>query len=132
MDFITKFQKIKTKFEKADLKKLKEDFAIQVNLVDEDCGGAFYVSNINNVFSVEPYDYNDYTAMLTSDAAAFERLIGRRADFEKALKANKISVEGNAEHVAAMIELFPKPERKPCVKKAVEKKETPKKSPKKK
>ena len=117
MDFITKFGKIKEKFEKIDTSSLTYDFAIQVNMTDEDCGGAFYIANIDGVFSVEPYDYVDNTAMVTSLSSDFERLIGRRIGFDTALNSGKIVIEGNTEHVKTVTELFPKPVRKPVAKK---------------
>jgi len=121
MDFIKRFEKIKEKFNSADTSGLTTDFAIQVNMTDEDCGGAFYIANIDGVFSVEPYDYIDNTAMVTASAAEFEKLIGRRIGFEKAVNSGKVVIDGNTEHVKIMTELFPKPVRKPCAKKVPEK-----------
>ena len=126
MDFITKFEKIKEKFEKIDTSSLSYDFAIQVNMTDEDCGGAFYIANIDGVFSVEPYDYIDNTAMVTALAGDFEKLIGRRIGFDTAVNSGKIVIDGNPEHVKALAELFPKPVRKPAAKKETAKKEAPK------
>jgi len=128
MDFIKRFEKIKEKFNSAETANLTSDFAIQVNMTDEDCGGAFYVANIDGVFSVEPYDYIDHTAMVTAPAAEFEKLIGRRIGFDTAVNSGKVVIDGNTEHVKIMTELFPKPVRKPCVKKEAEKK-TEKKAP---
>lgn len=126
MDFIEKFAKIKKKFDKINSSKLGEDIAIQVNMVDDDCGGAFYISNINDIFSVEPYDYHDYTAMITAKAADFEKLIGRKLELEKALADGKIAIDGNTAHVTAIVELFPKTEKKAPKKTAVKKEKAPK------
>lgn len=122
MDFIKKFKKIKEKFNNAETANLTSDFAIQVNMTDEDCGGAFYVANIDGAFSVEPYDYIDHTAMVTAASNEFEKLIGRRIGFDTAVNSGKIVIDGNIEHVKIMTELFPKPVRKPAAKKDVEKK----------
>ena len=65
MNYINAFEKIKEKLNSADTKKFTRDFAIQVNLVNKDCAGAFYVANLGGVFSVEPYDYKDNSAMIT-------------------------------------------------------------------
>ena len=70
MTFEKKFASLKTKFDKADLKKLPDDFAIQLTMTDEDCGGIFYIANKNGAFSVEPYDYKDNSAAVTGTAAA--------------------------------------------------------------
>lgn len=126
MNFIEKFAKIKKKFNKINSSKLNEDIAIQVNMVDDDCGGAFYISNINDIFSVEPYDYHDYTAMITAKAADFEKLIGRKLELEKALADGIIAVDGSIAHVTAIVELFPKTEKKAPKKTAVKKEKAPK------
>lgn len=107
MDFIEKFKKIKKKFDKIESSKIGENLAVQVNMTDEDCGGTFYISNIDGVFSVEPYDYHDYTAMITSSAADFEKLIGRKTEPGKAVESGKISVVGNMEHIKTLVSLFP-------------------------
>lgn len=126
MDFTEKFKKIKEKFKSAETINLTTDFAIQVNMTDEDCGGIFYIANIGGVFSVEPYDYIDHTAMITAKAIEFEKLIGRRIGFDTAVNSGKIVIDGNTEHVKIMTELFPKPVRKSSAKKEVKKKNTKK------
>ena len=123
MDFITKFGKLKKKFDVIDAEKLGESVAIQVNMTDDDCGGAFYISNIDGTFSVEPYDYRDHTAMITLKAADFEKLIGRRLELSKALEKDLAQIEGAAEHIAAVLNLFPIPEKKPAKRTAQKKAE---------
>ena len=117
MDFIKKFEKLKKSFEKAVTTGINETFAIQVNMTDDDCGGAFYISYIDGILSVEPYDYRDHTAMITAKSADFEKLIGRKIDLEKAVSEGKIDIEGNGEHIKLMTELFPEPAKKTAVKK---------------
>ena len=74
MTFQEKFDEIKNAYyPRVDLKKLTRDFAIQVTMSDEDCGGTFYIAYINGIFAIEPYDYHDNTAMvdaLSADLAA--------------------------------------------------------------
>lgn len=123
MEFIEKFAKLKKKFEKITATGIGTDFAIQVNMTDEDCGGAFYIANIGGIFSVEPYDYVDHTAMITLTAADFEKLIGRKLELEKAIEEDKIAMEGNAEHIRLITELFPKPVKKTPAKKTAVKAE---------
>ena len=129
MDFITKFGKLKKKFDVIDAEKLGESVAIQVNMTDDDCGGAFYISNIEGTFSVEPYDYRDHTAMITLKAADFEKLIGRKLELSKALEKDLAQIEGAAEHIAAVLNLFPVPEKK-TAKKTTQKKTVKKAAPK--
>ena len=64
MTFIEKFEEIKKKIGTPDLSKLTESFAVQVNMTDADCGGAFYIAYIGGNLAIEPYDYHDHTAMI--------------------------------------------------------------------
>ena len=135
MTFIAKFEAIKKKYAKPDLTKLTESLAIQVNLTDEDCGGAFYIAYINDEFAVEPYDYHDHTAMITTDAKTFEGFIGGKNSI------SDMAIEGNEEHVKAIALIIEKKkaapkkatvkktaEKKPAAKKAAEKKPAAKKT----
>ena len=105
MTFIEKFEQIKKKFGKVDTSKVSENFAIQVNLVDEDCGGAFYVTHFDGVVAIEPYDYHDHTAMVTLKAKDLIDAIGGKLDVVGALMGGTISVEGNVEHFMQMLAL---------------------------
>ncbi len=125
MTFIAKFEAIKKKYAKPDLSKLTESFAIQVNLTDEDCGGAFYIAYINDEFAVEPYDYHDHTAMITTDAKTFEGFIGGKKE------NSDMAIEGNEEHVKAIALVIEKKKtatKKPAAKKTAEKKPAAKKT----
>ena len=105
MTFEKKFETLKKSLVKADVKKLTENFAFQVNMTDEDCGGTFYVANFDGTLAVEPYDYKDNTAMLT----------GLSADVAKLAKGEvAVAVEGNT----AQVEMFAKSFSKPAAKKA--------------
>ena len=124
MTFIAKFEAIKKKYANPDLSKLTESFAIQVNLTDEDCAGAFYIAYINGEFAVEPYDYHDHTAMITTDAKTFEGFIGGKNE------VSDMTVEGNEEHVKAIALVIEKKKaapKKPAAKKSTEKKPAEKK-----
>ena len=47
MTFIEKYTKISKKLIKADVSKYTENFAIQITMDDEDCGGTFFVAYID-------------------------------------------------------------------------------------
>ena len=119
MTFLEKFEAIKKKFAKADLTKLNDSFAIQVNLTDEDCCGAFYIAYINDEFAVEPYDYHDHTAMITADSKSFEAFISGKKDI------SVIGCDGNEEHIKTLVSVLEK--KKAATKKAAAKKTTEKK-----
>lgn len=117
MTFIEKFEQIKKKFGKVDTSRITENFAIQVNLVDTDCGGAFYVTHFDGVASIEPYDYRDHTAMVTAKAKDFIDAIGGKLNIVEAIMGGTVEVVGNVEHVQAMF-LLKKPAAKRTCKKA--------------
>ena len=116
MTFEKKFETLKKSFVKADLEKLTESFALQVNMTDEDCGGTFYVAYVDGTLAVEPYDYKDNTAVVT----------GSSADVAKLAKGTvAVAVEGNA----AQVEMFAASFVKPAAKKPAAKKAAPAKKP---
>lgn len=121
MTFIEKFEQIKKKFGKVDTSKLTENFAVQVNLTDEDCGGAFFVAYIDGEAHIEPYDYVDNTAVVNVKAKDLIDAIGGKLDVVGALMGGTIEVIGNVEHFNAMLTLK-KPAAKRTTKKATEEK----------
>ncbi len=100
MTFIEKFESLKKKLMKADVSKLTEQFAFQVNMTDEDCGGIFYIAYINGVFAVEPYDYCDRTALLTGLSADIAKLASGKIEVE---------VEGSLSQVEMLARAYEKP-----------------------
>ena len=133
MTFEQAFVKIKDKFSNVDLSKLTEDFAIQVNMTDEDCGGAFYIQFADGKLNIEPYDYRDNTADVTLKKMDLYKILDGKLSVQTALEKGKLYVNGNAEHlsVAAGCIVIPekKTTKKPAEKKTVEKKPAEKKAP---
>ena len=126
MDFYTNFEKVKKAFLKVNKETLTEDFAIQINLIDEEGNGAFYIARQGGVCGIEPYDYKDHTAMIDIKTADMVKLIGGKLDVETALEKGKIKVEGNFEHAKMLATLLP--EKKPATKKTTAKKPAAKKT----
>ena len=122
MTFIEKFEEIKKKIGTPDLSKLTESFAVQVNMTDADCGGAFYIAYIGGNLAIEPYDYHDHTAMI-------DALTGKM-DMLAAVMSGKIEVYGNIDHVTALATLHkPRAKRAAAAKKPAGKKPAAKKAP---
>lgn len=117
MNFEEKFEKLSKKLLNADTSKFNESFAIQVNMTDEDCGGIFYIANINDVFSVQPYDYHDHTAMLTASADDALKVLTGKLSLDNGIKSGRFTVEGNPEHIRIVAAAFPKPVKKTAPKK---------------
>lgn len=119
MTFEQAFKKVKAKFEKADTSKLKIDFAIQVNMTDSDCGGAFYIQSVDGKLNVEPYDYRDNTADVTLKKLDLYKILDGKLDVDTAVESGKVYVNGNIADFAAAAscivhEVAPKPEKKPA------------------
>lgn len=119
MTFEQAFGKIKEKFVKADASKVA-DFAMQITLTDEDCGGTLYAAVKNGVLAVEPYDYRDNTSALNITKSALLAILAGRSSLDKAIASGDASINGDAENVAAL---------KSTIKKAAPAKKTAAKAP---
>ena len=122
MTYIEKFEEIKNKFEKVNKSALKDEFAMQITMTDEDCGGVFYIANIAGNFAVEPYDYRDNTVSIVCPSQVFIDVIEGKTDPVKAFESGELTASGNLEQALALAKMVKKP-RKPAVKKAAAKTE---------
>lgn len=120
MTFTEKFQSLKVAFDKANTKKFDADFAVQLTMTDEDCGGTFYIAYINGTYAVEPYDYYDNTATVLAPSDAIAKLA-------KGVIAKDLILGGNEENIKTLAAAL-KPAKKPAAKKTPAKKAEPKKA----
>lgn len=129
MTFEQAFSKIKEKFDNADASKTS-DFAIQITLTDEDCGGTFYAEVKDGKLAVEPYDYYDNNTVLNISKSAILALIAGRVSLDKAIANGEAFVQGDASKIADLKGTIKKAsEKKPAAKKTAAKKAAPKKAP---
>jgi putative sterol carrier protein len=130
MTFVEKFNELKAQFPTVKQGDIKENFAIQVNMTDDECGGVFYIANIDGVFSVEPYDYRDHTALITASADFLTDLAAGKAEPVKAFMLGKVQADGNFEHIKLLAEILkPKKAKKaPAKKEAAADGEKPKRT----
>ena len=126
MTFEQKYSRISKKLFGADISKLSMDFAIQITMDDEDCGGTFFVANINGAYSVQPYDYVDNTATLNIMSADLNKLIDKKVSVADLLSDGLVKVSGDVDAVISLFDAF---EKKTTVRKTTTKKETTKKAP---
>ncbi len=103
MTFLEKFEEIK-KSADADVK-FDRDFAIQINLTDEDCNGAFYVEHRNGTVNVEPYDYHDRDAMMTIDSALLIKILAGEVDPVASFLTGKFKIDGNVDAVLQLTKI---------------------------
>ncbi len=103
MTFLEKFEEIK-KISDVDVK-FDRDFAIQINLTDEDCGGAFYVEHRNGTANVEPYDYNDRDAMMTIESALLVKILIGETDPVASFLTGKFKIDGDVDAVLQLTKI---------------------------
>nr|MCR5782968.1 SCP2 sterol-binding domain-containing protein [Clostridia bacterium] len=104
MTFQEKFDEIKNAYyARVEVKKLTRDFAIQVTMSDEDCGGTFYIACINGIFAIEPYDYHDNTAMVDALSADLAAVLDGKADPVEAVTSGKVKLAGSGDDVLMFI-----------------------------
>ena len=128
MTFIEQFEVIKKKTAKLDPSSLPHDLAMQVNLTDDDCCGAFYIANIDGNFAVEPYDYRDHTVMLTLTSKVFLDVITGKLDATDAIFRGLVDIQGNIDHAQAVADIAPKKAPRKATSKTAEKKPAAKKT----
>ena len=114
MTYEQAFTKIREGLKNADTSKLTGNFAIQVDLINKDCSGAFYVAYFDGIFAVEPYDYVDNTARLAIMYGDFNKLVSGKLNVQKAIAEEKIYVKGDITKVEELATLI----KKTTVKKA--------------
>lgn len=109
MTFIEKFEALNKKYGKIDESKLTENFAVQVELTDEDCGGIFYVAYTNNKpFEIQPYDYHDNTASIKVSSKVLENILSGKSDAVAQYLTGKLKVDGNLSHAVMLVDLMKK------------------------
>ncbi|MBQ3326998.1 MAG: SCP2 sterol-binding domain-containing protein [Clostridia bacterium] len=123
MTFEKKFAEFKKELEKRNASELPTDLAMQVTMTDEDCGGTFYIANIDGNFAVEPYDYVDNTVNIAAAAATLKDLLAGKLDGPDAMFRGLIEVNGNTAHALAVLGMKKKAAaKKPAAKKTATKK----------
>jgi len=123
MTFEQAFLKVKEKFNNADASN-SSDFAIQITMTDEDCGGTFYAEVKNGTLAVEPYDYYDNNLVLDITKSALLAVLSGRSSLDKAIANGDAAVKGDASKLADLKATIKKaPAKKAATKKAPAKKE---------
>lgn len=129
MTFEKKFAEFKKELEKRNASELPTDLAMQVTMTDEDCGGTFYIANIDGNFAVEPYDYVDNTVNIAAAAATLKDLLAGKLDGPDAMFRGLVTVNGNTAHALAVMGMKKKAAaKKPAAKKTAAKKPAAKKT----
>ena len=88
----------------ADASKVKEHLAIQFN-VEGEAAGAFYLEVAEGKLIVQPYEYHDRDALVTTKAAVLQDIAAGKLDVVKAFLTGKIKVDGNVGKAALLKEI---------------------------
>ena len=87
-------KKVKTAAKKADASSINEHVAFQFNITGEG-SGAFYLEIADGKINVEPYEYYDRNALITSSADNIIKIMNGKMDPVVAFTLGKIKVEGD-------------------------------------
>lgn len=87
-------KKVKTAAKKADASKVNGHVAFQFNITGEG-SGAFYLEIDNGEIKVEPYEYYDRDALITSTGDNIIKIMNGKLDPVLAFTLHMITVEGD-------------------------------------
>ncbi len=103
MGFIEKFEEIK---ELGNVEvKFDKEFAIQIDMTDEENKGSFYAAYKNGVFEVAPYTYNDRDALMTIKSDVLIKLLSGKIDPVASFLTGKFKIDGSVEAVLELTKL---------------------------
>ena len=108
MTYAEFFYEIKGKFMGVDVSDIKEHYAFQFNIEDEEAGGAFYVEVKNGELFVEPYEYYDRDAMFICQAKTLKKIASGKLDPILAFTTGKLKVEGSIDKALRLKEIVEK------------------------
>lgn len=90
---------VRTCYENAgDARDIFEHIAVQINITGEG-HGAFYIEIADRQICVEPYEYYDRDAIVTTSAEYLSRIMKQELTFFDAIQTGKMNVFGDASKV---------------------------------
>lgn len=97
-------KQVREAYADADASKVKEHLAIQFN-VEGEAAGAFFFEVAEGKGMVQPYEYYDRDALVTTKAAVLQDIAAGKLDVVKAFLTGKIKVQGNVGKAALLKEI---------------------------
>lgn len=112
MTFIQAFNKIQERMSgNAKIATDKDFFAIQVELINKDCSGIFYIKYENGKLDIEPYDYYDNSVAISLSYLTFNKLIDGRIDLTSGIASGAINATGDLTAIDAISSIVPTEEK---------------------
>lgn len=107
---------IQKTYAKADAKSIPEHVAIQVNVTGEG-EGAFYIEVAEGQIHVEPYEYYDRDAIISTSAEHILDIVSKKGSVEALMAAGQANVFGDVGKTRLLGDIKLKPGRKPAARK---------------
>jgi len=126
-------KKLQKNYGNIDASAVKEHVAVQFNIEGEG-EGALYVEVADGKLDVQPYEYYDHDAVLTTNADVALKLSERKVDLQEAYNNESVKVWGDLDKVLSIfgqLDVKKAPAKKAPVKKAATKSTASKAEPKK-
>lgn len=98
-------EKVRAKYQDADVSAIEGTQAIQVNLAGKNAEGIFYIEVKDGKVNVEPYDYHDNWATVTVAPTNLFKILDGKLDPVAALTSGKVALTGDADTVLRFIKL---------------------------
>ncbi len=94
MTYESVVQSARKKFLNTDVSSVQGTLAFQINLIGK-VQGIFYIEIKDGRVNIEPYEYYDRNAILTTNATNFIKLINGKLDPVVAFTTGKLKVDGD-------------------------------------
>mgnify|MGYP002621848181 CR=1 FL=1 len=97
--------KVKEKFDGANASKIDGVKALQINIEGKNVNGIFYIEVKDHQVNVEPYDYYDRNAIVTTNPTNLLKVLDGKLSAKEAYKSGKITVDGDLDAVLTVLKL---------------------------
>ena len=98
-------QKVREAYSGVDVSNINEHVAIEVNIRGE-AEGAFYIEIRRGRVLVEPYEYYDRDAIITTSAETILAIARGELDVEEADNSGKVRIRGNLDKTYLLNEII--------------------------
>ena len=98
-------EKVRAKYQDADVSAIEGTQAIQINLAGKNAEGIFYIEVKDGKVNVEPYDYHDNWATVTVAPTNLFKILDGKMDAAAAYTSGKVEISGDVDTVLRFVNL---------------------------